>query len=313
MAKTQRPKGSFSGHETFPFRYTWLTKAVLAVSSNPHIFSSEEAMVVLGVGKNMVRSIRHWALVTGVLREEATGSRVRVKTLQVSEIGHRLLGRGGWDPYLELPGTTWLLHWQLCRDPMLATTWYWTFSHLPHPEFTKNELLDWIQNYVEENGWAKTGSGTIKRDIDCMVRTYVPSKATKMTGIEDSLDSPLVELGLIREFGVRGQYRVVRGDQPTLPDEVFAYALVDYLERSRESAKTIPLNKLATAPGAPGRILGLSEDSLFRRLDGLSQLTNGALSFDETAGLRQVLVRDHCDALRLLESYYSSQRHLATV
>ena len=158
MAKKQRPKGSFSGHETFPFRYTWLTKAVMAVSSEPHIFSGEKAMVTLGVGKNMVKSIRYWALVTGVLSEQITGPRGRVKTLHVSEVGRHLLGEDGWDPYLELPGTIWLLHWQLCRDPMLATTWYWTFSHLPHPEFTKNELLDWVTNYVEENDWAKTGT-----------------------------------------------------------------------------------------------------------------------------------------------------------
>jgi hypothetical protein len=310
MAKKQRPRGSFSGHETFPFRYTWLTKAVMAAQADPHVFSSEEAMVLLGVGKNMVKSIRHWSLVSGVLTEETVAPRSRSKMLHVSELGERLLGPTGWDPHLEFSGTIWLLHWQLCRDPMLATTWYWLFNHLPHPEFTKNDLLSWIGNYVEENGWAMTGSGTIKRDIDCLVRTYTPSKATKKTGIEDTLDSPLVELGLIREVGLRGQYRVTRGDQPTLPDEIFAYGLVDFLSRSRESSKTISLDKLAISPGAPGRIFGLSEDSLLRRLDRLAGLTNSSIVFDETAGLRQVFIRDECDPMSLLESYYSSPRHL---
>ena len=59
---------SFAGHETFVFRYGWLTKAVEAVLSDPEIFSRDDAIVRLGVGKNMVRSIRHWGLATGVLR-----------------------------------------------------------------------------------------------------------------------------------------------------------------------------------------------------------------------------------------------------
>ena len=59
---------SFAGHETFVFRYAWLTKAVEAVQTDPEIFSRDDAIVRLGVGKNMVRSIRHWGLATGVLQ-----------------------------------------------------------------------------------------------------------------------------------------------------------------------------------------------------------------------------------------------------
>lgn len=61
-------KYRFSGHETFVCRYPWLPKAVRAVSENSEIFSDEdEAMVTLGVGKNMVRSIRFWADSLGVI------------------------------------------------------------------------------------------------------------------------------------------------------------------------------------------------------------------------------------------------------
>jgi hypothetical protein len=56
---------SFSGHETFVFRYTWLKKAVDAVRVDPRVFGQDNAIVTLGVGKNMVRSIRHWGLATG--------------------------------------------------------------------------------------------------------------------------------------------------------------------------------------------------------------------------------------------------------
>ena len=51
-----------SGHETFPCRYTWLPKAVRGVAKNPRLlFDEPQAMVELGVGKNMVGSIRFWS------------------------------------------------------------------------------------------------------------------------------------------------------------------------------------------------------------------------------------------------------------
>jgi hypothetical protein len=55
-----------SGHESFPCRYTWLPKAVRGLRENPKLFSDDaDAMVNLGVGKNMVRSIRFWSQVAG--------------------------------------------------------------------------------------------------------------------------------------------------------------------------------------------------------------------------------------------------------
>lgn len=59
---SNRPSGPvyrFSGHETFACRYSWLPKAFAELSSSPLLFTNEEnAMVRLGVGKNMVKSIR---------------------------------------------------------------------------------------------------------------------------------------------------------------------------------------------------------------------------------------------------------------
>ena len=51
---------SFSGHQTFPFRYAWPWKGVHAVSQDSGVFRRPDALARLGVGKNMVASIRHW-------------------------------------------------------------------------------------------------------------------------------------------------------------------------------------------------------------------------------------------------------------
>jgi hypothetical protein len=98
----------FSGHESFACRYAWLPKAYRAISEDPVAFADDErAMVQMGVGKNMVRSIRFWIEAMGV----ATGG--RGKSFEVSALGHAILGENGFDPYLEDLRTLWLLHWNL--------------------------------------------------------------------------------------------------------------------------------------------------------------------------------------------------------
>ena len=58
-------KLSFSGHETFPFRYGWLPKGVQQVCRYNDLFAVKDAVVILGVGKNMVQSILYWSKVLG--------------------------------------------------------------------------------------------------------------------------------------------------------------------------------------------------------------------------------------------------------
>ena len=112
MLAQMTDRGSFAGHETFPFRYTWLRKAFEAVQEDPEVFGRDDAMVLLGVGKNMVRSMRHWALVSGIIEEDPEVSQNRGRVLRPTELATRLLADDGWDPYLEDPATVWLLHWQ---------------------------------------------------------------------------------------------------------------------------------------------------------------------------------------------------------
>lgn len=92
---------SFSGHETFPFRYPWLKKGFDAAGEDGNVFLRDDAITTLGVGKNMVRSIRHWCLTAGILAK----ARDRGTALQPTDLGTLLLADDGLDPYLEDPAT----------------------------------------------------------------------------------------------------------------------------------------------------------------------------------------------------------------
>ena len=97
---------SFSGHETFSFRYPWLKKGYDAVRQDPLIFHRDDAITILGVGKNMVRSIRHWCLATGLIEEAREEGDKRTGALRPTDLGDWLFDDGkGIDPYLEDPAT----------------------------------------------------------------------------------------------------------------------------------------------------------------------------------------------------------------
>jgi len=294
-------RGSFSGHETFPLRYPWLRKAVQQVEGDAGIFLKDDAMVRLGVGKNMVRSIRHWGLVCGVIEQTPEN---RGRTLRPTALGHAIFDKGAWDPYLEDPATLWLFHYELASVPEHATTWYLAFNHFPQPEFTKAELSSWLLKIVQERAWARVSPASLRRDVDVFLRTYVPARASRMVPLEDTLDSPFVELELLRELGTKGSYLIQRGDPPSLPDEVFAYGLVKFLARTAPTSSAVPLHTIAFAPGSPGRVFALTEDALMARLERIEATTDRGIVFHDTAGLRQLLVHKLPGLLDVLRPWY---------
>ena len=296
---------SFSGHESFPLRHTWLTKGVRHCAGNPLIFSSDDAMAILGVGKNMVRSIRHWCLVTGMLERVQRNGKRRAKGFTPTPLATSLfLGKKPWDPFLEDVGTLWLIHWEMVTNGRLATTWYYAFNKLNRPDFTKAMIEESLAGLAGQIKATRASRNTIRRDVDVFLRTYVRSSASaRNEPLEDTLDSPLVELGLIRHAHGPGAYVFNRGPQTDLPDDILLFVLAEYAS-THAITSTVAFDDLAYGDRSPGRAFKLDEPSLGERLEKLASLSNGALHFSETAGLRQVVFAKRLEPNKILESYY---------
>jgi hypothetical protein len=296
---------SFSGHETFVFRYTWLKKAVDAVRLDPRVFGQDNAIVTLGVGKNMVRSIRHWGLATGILVEEPKS---RGTVMEVSKFGKFLFGdteSSGADPFLEDPNTLWLLHWLLISNSERSTTWQWAFNRFPSNEFTREGLLQSVEDEIRRLNLPLPSESTLKRDIEVFVRTYLSGRGNRTAAIEDSLDCPLTELNLLEEMSGTSLLKIRRGPKSTLGDRVFAFCLLQFWDRIAPSTKTLAFSEIAYSQNSPGAIFKLDESSLIERLERLSLATDGMLSYTEGAGLKQVYrPQEACDGLSWLSIHY---------
>lgn len=269
-----------------------------------NVFLRDDAITILGVGKNMVRSIRHWCLTAGVLEENAAKEG---GVLRVSELGKLLLANDGLDPYLEDPATLWLLHWQIASNRARATTWFWIFSHFHEPEFTREALTSALFRWTQTLSGKKVAFSSLKRDVEVFLRTYVASRHHRGKIAEDSMDCPLTELGLIAQPGDGQSFHFRRGAQRSLPDRILLYAVLSFWKSCAPASKTFALHDLSRQPGSPGRLFKIDESSLVERLESVERQTHGALVYDETAGLRQLYRRQQLEPEAALAEAYTAE------
>ncbi len=291
-----------SGHETFPLRFAWLPKAVRGVSRDPRLLVSEDtAMVDLGVGKNMVRAIRFWAECTGVVTAAEGGGH------SVSTFGQAVLGEGGRDPFLEDMRTLWLLHWQLAthEPPLLA--WHFLLNQWPHPDIAFSRVLPALRR--EANlGLDPVADASLSGHFEVFFRLYAPHRARKGEVLEDTLDSPLVELGLLRRrdgHARDGGYEFTTGPRPEISAGLFAWSVNDFMNR-RGNVHTVSFRELAGAPGSPGRIFRLAEPDLRERVSDLRRTTAGTLAEQEDLNVHTVHRQETQSSLDFLPAAYAA-------
>ncbi|MDE0315431.1 MAG: DUF4007 family protein [Candidatus Poribacteria bacterium] len=297
---------SFSGHQTFPFRYTWLKKGVDAVKEKANVFTDDEAPVILGVGKNMVQSIRHWCLAANLI-EKIEKTSDNSSGFETTKFSKKIFYENGYDPYLENPSTLWWIHWNIATNNDHAVTWCWAFNFLNYPEFSRDSLLqdlrDWIKQ--QENIKKQPSENTIKQDVSCFIRTYCLSRSTVSKVIEDTFDCPLVELDLIREVPNENGYQFNLGTKPSLTEPMLAFAITDFWNRGFSNIKnTLSFSEIMYSKFSPGQVFKLDENTVVMCLEKLEAITDGVMTYDDSAGLKQIYRHKNLDSFKLLKKVY---------
>lgn len=288
---------AFARHETFHPRFGWLKKGFNSAAKNPKIFLDDNAPVQLGVGKNMVRSIRYWCNAFNLLEEDVP-----------TNFGEALLSDSGWDTYLEDPASLWLLHWQLLQQPCYATAWQFTFNYFRKIEFTYEDLYYELCEY-RDRAATRIADSSIKKDVSCILRMYAGQNA-KASLSEDALDCPFTDLRLIQTAGDRHHYTFRIGPKQNLPAEIIVYAALIFAEEAYKTARTIPIANLLYDVGSPGLIFKLNQSTI---CDAIEQVKYPfkELSVDDAAGKLQFTFQtEHPSDLakQVLANYYDNQR-----
>jgi hypothetical protein len=295
----ERDKVAFGRHQTFAVRYGWLSKGFQALKRDPNILRSEEAVAELGVGKNMVESITYWLRAFQLVEQDS---------FKPTELGVTLFSARGLDPYLEDEATIWLLHWLLASNPAQATAWYWFFNRFHKTEFNSEELLtalgDFVRDQVQEN--KQPAQSTIKNDATLIPRMYAQSQVVKGQPIEDALDSPLAQLGMVRQASRDRVFWSPPAARPGLPTAIFGFAVAQLF--AAKNTEVIPVEDLMLSRGeypAPGAVFRLTEQELLSKLESLQSLVPRAFQLNDTAGLHQLFMLKRVEPMDMIELHYA--------
>ena len=282
----------FTGHETFPCRYPWLPKAVNTLKNYQDLFKNiDEAIVRLGVGKQMARAIRFWVEAAKVVEKQENGD------LKVSPLGEDLLGKKGRDPYLEDIQTLWLIHWNFSTHPESPIfAWDYLMNRWQDPEIAPSRAVVAFKKEADSQD-RQLSIVTLKQHFDIFLHTYVPRRGKKGNVLEDNLDCPLTELDLIRQIGETvsedsGKWEPVyafnRDPKPQISQQLFFYCLNNFWEIYHSEEKSLQLRDVASGHGSPGQIFKLPEQEIHARLEETEDFTDGAMRFRESMNLRQI-------------------------
>lgn len=296
-------KAKYTGHDTFPLRYGWLYKSINHLNYNGKFQTSNEdhtrdAIVKLGVGKNMVNAIRYWAESSSFVEPKNESGRIEHS---VSALGEFIFGSSdekvGVDPYLERVGSVWLVHFLLNFNYDSLTAYRYFFNYSNVQNFEKKKLLDeFVDDAVSLTQSDVTNVSTLRKDLDCFINTYskrrkaASSKKSHITD-EDHFSSPLTELNLLKESG-NSFYISELSDRRSLPIEIFIFALLKFIavENQDSRVNTIEFDAILSKPCSPGRIFRLSESALGHKLDEAQSFSGEAIKWIDSLGLRQVRV-----------------------
>ncbi|MEB2786813.1 DUF4007 family protein [Algoriphagus persicinus] len=284
----QSEKLTFTGHDTFHCRSFWLKKGVDFLEDSGE-FGAENAVLKLGVGKNMVAAIHYWLKAFGVKDEDGN----------VSELADSMLGRGGFDEYLEFPGSIWIWQYHLVKlgKASIYSLFFKEFRKSRHRnQFQKSQLYQFLNLKTE----GKVAEKTLQNDIKVFIKMYLVEEKTGK-GIEDDLSSMFVELNLISEVPISSNevtYQLRVDHKKEIPSLVFLYCILDYFP-DRES---IAVEEIIDTVGDA---LVCTDEGVERHIGMLSQLFPGQVTFKEDAGRKEVQLDPVLDKWEILERYYN--------
>ena len=275
----------FSGHESFACKSHWLKRGYDFVRGENN-FNDDDAVVRLGVGKNMVASIKFWLKAIGLLKDAGL----------VALANHLFDDDNGKDPYLEDIGTLWLLHFLLIQTDY-ATIYKTTFVDYHHQRniIEKSKL----QNYIKHICFDETGyknlynDNTVKRDIGVMLHNYCAKNGGNVN-IEDS-NSLFAPLNLICETE-KNTYRFNYDTRSDVPSLIFLYALLIKFE-GRNSISFEDITELAL-------IFCLTNNDLLDIINYLCDLYPSEIVFSDVAGIKELQFRARLNSIDVLDRYY---------
>ncbi len=280
----------FSGHETFHCRPIWLKKGY-DFANEEKLFNDNDAVIDLGVGKNMVASIKFWLRAFGFYN---------LNENKLEGLSHEILGDDGFDPFLEDDATLCLLHYLLIKNKEISSIYYLTFIKLSKEktEFSKENLESFIIRECIKEG-VDFNDKTLKNDIKVFLKNYIPS-SDKNSGIEDNYSGLFYNLRYLNKLKSstgETKYRFNINEGKYLPEIVFLYVIMDKFE----GEVSISFQSIREHVSS---IFLMERQGTYAMMERLISKYPEFLIFKDDGGRQELQIKSNIDKLELLRNYY---------
>ena len=174
-------------HESFSIREGWLSKGLLAVKENTKVFSCEESTDILGIGTNMVKSLKYWLYATNLIKDEKN-------TIVITDLGNLILK---YDPYMEDEFTWWMLHINMLlnQDDFYVGNVF--FNNCVSKNFSKEDVYKIISEHLNQRK-LEYNEKILVDEINTIIKTYVVDNSNDTP--ENNFNCPLAELELLKRI-----------------------------------------------------------------------------------------------------------------
>ena len=289
----------FRAHETFFIRKGWLSKGMEHIVAKEDLFvdKADNPMDVLGIGSNMVKSLRYWLQAVNLTSEPSSGKRVQTLT----SFGKMVYNN---DRYIEEVGTLYLLQYKLASNKDNATSWYFFFIDFTLSEFTREDFVQAIQNYIlmSEEG-DNSAIRSLNDDFACIINTYLPRYKSNpgRVSAENNIDCPFGELGLVDIANKKLKTYKKTTPSPKTFDPWVILAVISDQANGRDE---IGLNELLKGSGNIGRVFNLDAVTLLDVLHEVEKM--GAIKIIRTAGLDVIHINKQFTFDECVEHFYEN-------
>lgn len=277
-------KHVYSGHESFACKSLWLKKGYDFINGKNN-FNAPDAVVQLGVGKNMVASIRYWMKVFGLTNND-----------ELLPIAHYIFdSNNGKDPFVEDLGTLWLLHFLLVSTGE-ATLYKLLFTRLQRERklFDRQHVVNYVKRIMTEDGKQNMfNENTIKKDIGTLLQNYVlPQKAKAL----DDYGALLIDLELIRIDADGKSYIFNIEGKRQVPWQLFLFAVLSLKGKDNSIGYDL-LQEI-------GLIFCMNDIEVIEMCRIIEANHSGDIRYSDTAGIRQLQFIHRLTVENVLDEYY---------
>lgn len=255
-------------HESFSIREGWLAKGIRTIKDDPKVFSSADATNILGIGTNMVKSLKYWMTATCLIEESN-------RSISLSKFGELI---DKYDPYLEDNFSWWLIHLNMILNIEDSYIYNLFFNKCTMKVFSKRDIFEQISQILNNNK-LEYNENILQDEVNMIIKTY--SIDEKIDNPENNFICPLSELNLIKKVDINA-YERIKPDFRNL-NYLIVYYLIILLSEDKEYLSIDDLIKL---DNSPAKLLNLDKNLINEYLDEMKK--HDLIIINRTAGLNMI-------------------------